>query len=110
MPERDSTAYKMRRSIWTPVQSKPTLPDKFECPKLTFYSAVRAAYRLLADGSPAVDAVEIAIRVMEDNEVCNAGFGSNCTRDGIVEGDASIVDHFGQSGACAAVPSKSYRT
>jgi taspase (threonine aspartase 1) len=47
--------------------------------------------------------------VLEDNPITNAGFGSNLNANGVVEGDASIVDHNGLSGAVGAVPSKFVR-
>lgn len=58
----------------------------------------------LRNGGTAVDAVEIAIASLEDAPITNAGYGSNLTAKGVVEGDASIVDHFGRSGAVGAVP------
>lgn len=60
--------------------------------------------KILKAGGTAVEAVEVAIRLLEDNEITNAGFGSNLTIDGTVEGDATVVDHLGRSGACGAVP------
>ena len=57
----------------------------------------------LNNGSTAVDAVEVAVKVLEDKEITNAGFGSNLTMDGDVECDATIVDHLGRSGAVGAV-------
>lgn len=50
-----------------------------------------------------MDAVEIAIKVLEDREITNAGYGSNLAMDGVVECDATIVDQHGRSGAVGAV-------
>lgn len=61
--------------------------------------------RFLNAGATATEAVEAALRVLEDKEITNAGFGSNLSIDGTVECDATIVDHLGRSGACGAVPS-----
>lgn len=62
---------------------------------------------VLKNGGSAVDAVELAIMLLEDTEITNAGYGSNLTLDGKVECDATIVDHEGRSGAAGAVSSKS---
>ncbi|KAF7854611.1 hypothetical protein EAF04_010419 [Stromatinia cepivora] len=64
--------------------------------------AARAAMRILKAGGSAVDAVEVAIKVLEDKEITNAGYGSNLSIEGIVECDATVVDHLGRSGACGA--------
>lgn len=63
---------------------------------------------ILRTGGTALDAVEIAIKVLEDREITNAGYGSNLAIDGIVECDATIVDHFGRSGAVGAVSRLSF--
>lgn len=58
---------------------------------------------LLSEGGGAVDAVEMAIMVLEEKEITNAGYGSNLSLDGTVECDATIVDQHGRSGAVGAV-------
>ncbi|KAH7114418.1 nucleophile aminohydrolase [Dendryphion nanum] len=65
--------------------------------------AATMAMLVLRNGGTAVDGAEMAVRVLEDREITNAGYGSNLAMDGIVECDASIVDHLGRSGAVGAV-------
>jgi beta-aspartyl-peptidase (threonine type) len=47
---------------------------------------------ILVDGGSALDAVEAAVRVLEDDPNFNAGRGSVLTYDGTIEMDASIMD------------------
>lgn len=66
-------------------------------------NAAQSAMAYLNEGGEAVKAVERAIQSLEDDQSTNAGYGSNLTVDGVVECDATIVDHYGRSGAVGAV-------
>jgi beta-aspartyl-peptidase (threonine type) len=55
-------------------------------------SALLAGYALLERGATAVDAVEAAVAVLEDDEAFDAGRGSFLTRDGKVQLDALLMD------------------
>jgi beta-aspartyl-peptidase (threonine type) len=55
-------------------------------------NALAAGYALLERGASAVDAVEAAVAVMEDDETFDAGRGSFLTRDGRVQLDALLMD------------------
>ena len=64
-------------------------------------SAVLAGWQLLAAGASALDAVEAAVRALEDDPRFNAGRGSVLNRDGAIEMDASIME--GDRLQCGAV-------
>lgn len=70
---------------------------------LTGSSAAAIGMCIMKNAGSSIDAVEAAIKLLEDREITNAGYGSNLAMDGVVECDASIVDHFGRSGAVGAV-------
>jgi beta-aspartyl-peptidase (threonine type) len=55
-------------------------------------AALIAGGDVLRGGGSAVDAVEAAVRVMEDDPVFNAGRGSVFTAEGRIECDAAIMD------------------
>ena len=55
-------------------------------------NALAAGYGLLERGGSAVDAVEAAVAVMEDDETFDAGRGSFLTQDGRVQMDALLMD------------------
>jgi beta-aspartyl-peptidase (threonine type) len=54
--------------------------------------AVLAGYDILKQGGSSLDAVEAAIRLLEDSPLFNAGKGSVLTSAGTVEMDASVMD------------------
>jgi beta-aspartyl-peptidase (threonine type) len=54
--------------------------------------AVAAGWRPLTEGGTALDAVEAAVRALEDHPRFNAGRGSVLTRAGTVEMDASVME------------------
>lgn len=55
-------------------------------------AALDAGAVVLAGGGAALDAVEAAVRALEDDPHFNAGRGAALTRDGTAELDASIMD------------------
>jgi L-asparaginase / beta-aspartyl-peptidase len=65
--------------------------------------AVDAGYDVLAAGGSAVEAVEAAVRSMEDNPLFNAGKGAALNEDKQVELCASIMDGKSQKGGAVAI-------
>lgn len=64
--------------------------------------ANEAAWKVIADGGRALDAVEAGVRVPEaDPEVMSVGYGGRPDREGHVTLDACIMDEHGQAGAVA---------
>jgi beta-aspartyl-peptidase (threonine type) len=66
--------------------------------------AAEAGWRLLCAGASALDAVEGAVRVLEDEPLLNAGTGAYLQADGTARLDASIMADDGRAGAVAQVP------
>ncbi|WP_321163600.1 MULTISPECIES: isoaspartyl peptidase/L-asparaginase family protein [unclassified Sphingomonas] len=67
-------------------------------------AALRAGEAVLAAGGAALDAVEAAVRVLEDDPTFNSGRGAVLTYDGGIELDAAIMDgHTRAAGAVAGV-------
>ena len=54
--------------------------------------ALRAGWRLLADGAPALDAVVAAVAALEDDPLFNAGHGAVFTDTGRLEMDAAVME------------------
>ncbi len=67
-------------------------PELHEAHRHGTRRAVEAGWEVLAAGGSAVDAVEAAIVLMEDDETFDAGRGSFLNADGQVELDAGFMD------------------
>lgn len=65
--------------------------------------AISEAYAMLEDGSSSVDAVETAIKALEDNPLFNAGKGSALTERAEVEMCSSIMNGFDLKCGAAAI-------
>lgn len=66
--------------------------DMVEAHLLGVNNAMAAGWRVLERGGSALDAVEEAVVIMEDDETFDAGRGSFLNRDGRVQLDALIMD------------------
>lgn len=67
-------------------------PEKEKAYKQALQTALNAGSEILKKGGSALDAVEAAIKTMEDNPLFNAGKGAVFTNEGKNEMDAAIMD------------------
>jgi beta-aspartyl-peptidase (threonine type) len=67
-------------------------PDHEQRARQGLRDALDAGSAILAKDGNAVDAVEAAVRVLEDDPCFNAGRGSTLNAEGLVELDAAIMD------------------
>src|SRR4028118_1831776 len=67
-------------------------PEEVEAHKNGCRTAAQAGWTILESGGSALDAVEAAIRILEDDPTFNAGFGSELNAAGEVEMDSAIMD------------------
>ncbi|HEY4877692.1 MAG TPA: isoaspartyl peptidase/L-asparaginase, partial [Candidatus Acidoferrales bacterium] len=66
--------------------------------------ALEAGWKILKTGGAAIDAVQAAVVVLEDDPAFDAGFGSHLNLEGRVQLDAIIMDGASlKAGAIAAV-------
>jgi N4-(beta-N-acetylglucosaminyl)-L-asparaginase len=64
-------------------------------------AANQGAWKVLASGGRALDAVEEGVKVTEASQSCCVGLGANPDRDGYVTLDACIMDEFFNCGSVA---------
>ena len=76
-------------------------PGQEKCARDGLEAALAAGSAILEKRESALDAVEAAVRVLEEDVCFNAGRGSVLTAEGCVELDAAIMD--GRARAAGAV-------
>ncbi len=102
----------MRTAVWPAIvvhggaghlgPDDPASSGGVEAPRLEgVRRAAAAGWAVLSAGGTALDAVEAAVRLLEDDPTFNAGTGGCLAASGEVELDASIMD--GETLACGAV-------
>jgi len=85
-------------------QDSQYIRDNYENYAEGLRAAVGYGHSLLASGASALDAVQEAVKMLEDNELFNAGRGSALNREGDVEMDAAIMDGRGlRAGAVSMI-------
>ena len=83
------------------IERSKLTPEKDRAIRAALDRSLAAGSKVLEGGGSALDAVEAAVRVLEDDPNFNAGKGSVFTWDGTNELDASIMD--GRTRAAGAV-------
>lgn len=67
-------------------------PEQDAAYRASLHRALEAGQTILADGGSALDAIQAAIQVMEDDPLFNAGRGAVFTAEGRNELDAAVMD------------------
>lgn len=67
-------------------------PEREKAYRAKLEEAVLAGYKALQDGKSGLDAVEAAVKILEDSPLFNAGKGAVFTADGKNELDAAVMD------------------
>jgi len=69
-------------------------PERVEGAQEGCREAALVGWNILQAGGSALDAVEAAVRALEDNPMFNAGTGACLTSDGNIELDAGIMEGY----------------
>lgn len=86
------------------ILKKNMTPEKEEAYKQKLTEALQKGYDTLKNGGTSLAAVQVAIMIMEDSPLFNAGKGSVYTNEETVEMDAAVMDgKTGKAGAVAGV-------
>lgn len=88
----------------TILKSKMTA-EKETTYRLAMESVLDAGMNLLENGESSIDAVELAVKMLEDNPLFNAGKGSVFTNEATHEMDASIMDGSNLKAGCVSMVS-----
>jgi beta-aspartyl-peptidase (threonine type) len=83
------------------VRREEHTPEREAAYRRGLVTALRTGYEMLTAGGSALDAVEAAVRMMEDDPYFNAARGASLSHAGLVELDASVMD--GKTGGAGAV-------
>lgn len=74
------------------IRREAMTPEREAAYRGALEAALRAGHAVLERGGTSLDAVEAAIRVMEEDPLFNAGRGAVVTADGRIELDAAVMD------------------
>ena len=74
------------------IERSKMTPEREQKYRTALQGALDAGYKILKEGGIALDAVEAAVRLLEDDPLFNAGKGAVFTNMGTNELDASIMD------------------
>ncbi|MBN8676022.1 MAG: isoaspartyl peptidase/L-asparaginase [Chitinophagales bacterium] len=91
VPLKDKFVLVVHGGAGTILKSQMT-PEKEKAYQEALNKALETGYAILKEGGSALDAVEAAVRTMEDNPLFNAGKGAVFTNEGKNELDAAIMD------------------
>lgn len=86
------------------IEKKDFNPGEEDEYKKVLEDALNSGSQILKHGGTALDAVEVAVRILEDSPLFNAGKGAVFNADGVNELDAAIMDGSGlKAGAVAGL-------